>query len=238
MIENKFIWADLSSYEPSKTKVFYENVFHWKYYDDNGYYTAFNKNKQVVGLYQTPLKFKEMKMPSFWMSYIQVENVFKAVEKAKSLGGIIELINKDDSFGNVALIRDTLGAGFTVYDGNQLNFRTTSDENTLIFNELHVSNASKAIDFYQNLFDWRIEKQNDYEFDVFSRSTNNKLASILEIENAVKSKYEYWVCTFGVKNLKETKKRIVKYKGYVVSDEGNRMLCSDGTEAFFYIQEI
>ena len=238
MKENAFIWADLSSYQPEKTKSFYENVFNWKYYETVNYLTAYKGSKETVGLYQTPMKFQEMKMPSFWMSYIQVDDVLKTVEKAKALGAIIELIDADNSFGGVALIRDILGAGFTVYDGSQLNSRTKSEENTLIFNELHVSNASKSIGFYENLFDWNIVKVDKNSFDIVSSKTNEKIASIYEIENAIKSKYEYWVCTFGVKNLKLSIAKIIENKGNIIFDEGNRVLCSDGSEAFFYIKEI
>lgn len=235
---NKFIWADLSSYQPEKIKSFYENVFGWQYFENEGYYSAFKNEKEVVGLYQTPLKFQEMKMPSFWMSYIQVDNVLETVKKAKSLGAIIELVDTENEFGGVALIRDTLGAGFTVYDGSSLNSRTKSEKNTLIFNELHVSDAKKAITFYQSLFNWNFIESSKNHFDVYIKQSDEKIASILEIDNEIKSKYEYWVCVFGVENLKETKQKVEKNKGFVIYNEGNRILCSDGSEAFFYIKEL
>jgi predicted enzyme related to lactoylglutathione lyase len=238
MKDNTFIWADLSSYQPEETKLFYENVFGWKYYEQDGYYSAYKGVKEVVGLYQTPIKFQKMKMPSFWMSYIQVDNVLKIVERAKSRGAIIELVEENISFGNVALIRDTLGAGFTVYDGELLDSRTKSEENTLVFNELHVSDATKAIGFYQNLFNWDIIKLSNECYDVFCGKSKEKIAAIYEIDNNIKSKYEYWVCTFCVKDLKKTVRKIKENNGSVVLDEGHRVLCSDGSEAFFYVQEI
>lgn len=238
MKENKFIWADLSSYQPLKIKSFYENVFNWKYYKAEGYYIAYKNSKEVVGLYQTPKKFQKMKMPSFWMSYIQVNDVKKAVEKALLLGGIIELVDTDNELGGIALIRDTLGAGFTIYDGNQLDSKTTSEENMLIFNELHVSDAREVINFYENLFDWNIVAKRKNSFDIFCKGSKAKVAAIHQIDNAIKSKYEYWVCTFGVQNLSKTIKRIKENNGNVIYDEGNRVLCSDGSEAFFYVQQL
>lgn len=237
MKENKFIWADLSCYHTEKIKPFYETVFGWKYYGKE-YLVAYKENKEVVGLYQTPLKFQEMKMPSFWMSYIQVNDVLEIVEKARSLGGIIELVDTKNSIGKVALIRDTLGAGFTIYEGNQLESRTKNEENTLIFNELQISNAQIAIDFYQNLFEWNFKQVDESIFDVYCNLSNEKIARINEIENSIKEKYEYWVCVFGVKNLPKTISKIKKNYGLVFSDEGNRILCSDGSEAFFYIQKV
>lgn len=238
MKENRFIWADLSSYNPLETKTFYENVFNWNYYEIEGYFSAYFNTKEVTGLYQTPIKYQEMKMPSFWMSYIQVDDVTKTVERAKILGGIIELVDTDNKFGGIALIRDVLGAGFTVYDGSQLNSRTDSEENTLIFNELHVSNAVRAIDFYGRLFDWDIVQNSTDSYAVFCKDSKKEIAAIYEVANAIKSNYEYWVCTFGVQNLSETKIRIKQNNGTVIYDEGNRVLCSDGSEAFFYIQQL
>lgn len=238
MQENKFIWADLSSYQPEKIKHFYETVFDWKYYKESQYLIAYKGNKEIVGLYETPSKFQAIKMPSFWMSYVQVESVLKTVEKAKLLGGIIELVNLENSIGKVALIRDTLGAGFTVYEGNQLNSRTISEENTLIFNELHVSDCKKAMEFYRNLFNWNFQKAGNFSFDVFCNSSKEKVAIVNQLNNLIKGKYEYWVCTFGVKNLKLTTEKIKKNHGTIIYDEGNRVLCSDSSEAFFYIQKI
>ena len=175
MKENKFIWADLSSYQPKKIKSFYEAVFGWKYFGDE-YSIAYKKNKEIVGLYQTPTKFQKIKMPSFWMSYIQVDNVIETVERAKVLGGIIELVDTENPIGKVALIRDTLGAGFTIYEGSQLNSRTKSEEDTLIFNELHVSDLQKATTFYQGLFNWNLKKTNDI-VEVFCNMSKEKIGN-------------------------------------------------------------
>ncbi|WP_299839504.1 VOC family protein [uncultured Tenacibaculum sp.] len=237
MKQNNFIWADLSCYRPEKAKQFYENVFGWLYANDNEYYTAYKTDKPVAGLYETPDKFKTIKMPAFWMSYIQVNDVDKSVEKARELGGIIELVTHDSSFGNVALIRDTLGAGFTIYDGNYLNARYHNLNGGLLFNELHVSNIENAISFYEELFDWNFNCVDKTSYEVFNTDKEH-IANIHEIPETIRSKYEYWICTFSVENVDSTLKNIKENGGSLIFDEGNRKLCSDGTEAFFYIQNI
>lgn len=238
MIQNKFIWADLSSYIPQQIRSFYETIFDWSYYESDGYLTAYKGNTAVSGLYQTPEKFQEMKMPSFWMSYIQVESVEETVAKARTLGGIIELVDLDNPIGAVALIRDTQGAGFTIYEGVYLDARTQAEKNTLIFNELHVSDAQKAVEFYQNLFDWNCVWTDQTSVDVYCNSSNEKLAAIHQIDNFFKGKYQYWVCTFGARNIQEKLDKIKQMGGIVISDEGNRAMCSDGSKAFFYLQEV
>jgi len=238
MEQNKFIWADLSSYDPQKIRSFYETIFDWSYHDTYGYLTAYIGNSERSGLYKTPEKFQKIKMPSFWMSYIQVESVSETVEKARLLGGIIEMVDLENSIGGIALIRDAQGAGFTVYEGTYLDARTNSEENTLIFNELHVSNAKKAIDFYQDLFNWECQWINSTSVDVYCKASKKKLASIYQIDNFFKGKYQYWICTFGVSNIQKTLVKVKQYGGTVIFEEENRAMCSDGSEAFFYIQEV
>ncbi|SNZ00923.1 VOC family protein [Flagellimonas pacifica] len=238
MKPNNFIFADLSTYKPKQTMAFYEAVFGWKYYESDGYFTAFKGDKEICGLYETPEKFKQMRMPHFWMSYVQVNNAQQTVEKARKLGGIVEVVD-ESVFGKVALIRDPQGAGFTIYEGNQLTYTRTQEEpSTLIWNELHVSEASKVIPFYEGIFNWSFEAQGQGNYKIQNHEGEH-IADLLEIHNDFKGKYEYWACTFGVENLASIRDRIVALGGTLVSDENQRTLMTDASqEAFFYVKEV
>ena len=239
MKPNTFIFADLSTYSPKDSMAFYKSVFGWTFYKDNDYYLAYNGNSPIAGLYETPDKFKTMGMPHFWMSYIQVNDIAQTVEKARSLGGIIEMQQGLGSFGKVALIRDPQGAGFTVYQGDQLQAtRTENQANTLIWNELHISDAADIIPFYEGIFDWTFRKSSNDQFNIYSQDTTH-IADTLVIPNAYKGKYEYWVCTFGVSNVKATQQLIIDLGGRLVSEEAQRSLMADPSgEAFFYIKQV
>lgn len=232
------IFADLSTYSPQETIPFYENVFGWRFYKEYDYYTAFVGNNPVVGLYETPEKFKQMRMPHFWMTYIQVNNVNITVEKALEMGGIIEMTDKITGYGKVALIRDPLGAGFTIYEGaTQKNTRTNKKPNTLVWNELHVSDKDKVIPFYQSIFNWQVKDKSNGIVEVLN-SKDEHIADILEIPNEMKGKHEYWVSCFGVEDLSDTKSKIIKNGGKLIIDEGYRILFTDNSgQAFFYISE-
>lgn len=236
---NNPFYADLSTYSPKKSLPFYENIFGWNYYNADEYYVAFNEEIEVSGLYETPDKFKQMRMPHFWMTYIKVKNIEETIDKARKLGGIIEVNYNHLAFGKIAIIRDTLGAGFTVYEGCTLiNTRTENTSNTLIWNELHVSNAMKVIPFYEGVFNWKIKKVEDYKYQVFNMDEKH-ITDILEIPNTIKGKYEYWVCTFGVNNLDRTKNKIERYGGKNLLMDGDRLLAIDNSkEAFFYLKEV
>ncbi len=236
---NNPFFADISTYSPQKTMSFYEHVFGWKFYKIDYYYSAFVEDKEVTGLYETPEKFKQMRMPHFWMTYIRVDNVETTVKKARQLGGIIETQYGMGSLGKVALIRDPQGAGFTIYEGNQLkNTRTENTKNTLIWNELHVSEVTKIIPFYQGIFNWEIVKNQNGMYQVLNNA-GEYIVDILEIQNQYKGKYEYWVCIFGVENLVASKSTIIENGGNVINEESNRILMTDNSgEAFFYIKQV
>ncbi|MBW1294800.1 VOC family protein [Aquimarina litoralis] len=239
MKNNTPFFADLSTYSPIDTIPFYEHIFGWKYYKENDYYMAFLGNNEVSGLYETPEKFKQMRMPHFWMTYIKVANVKDTINSAQQLGGIIEMSYEMNGFGKVALIRDPQGAGFTIYEGNNLkNTRTQSTENTLVWNELHVSDVQKIIPFYQGIFNWKLVQQQSDSYKVLNKEGNH-VADVLEIQNQYKGKYEYWVCTFGVKDVTTAKKMILEKNGGIISEEHNRLLVTDNSnEAFFYIKTV
>lgn len=239
MKANNPIFADLSTYSPEETIAFYENVFGWKYYREYDYYTAYLDEKPVVGLYETPDKFKQMRMPHFWMTYIQVNDADKTVNSARDLGGIIEMEEEIYGYGKVALIRDPQGAGFTVYEGDSLtSTRTTDIPNTLIWNELHVSDINRIIPFYQGIFNWKIQKNGMGHTSIYNMN-NEHIADILEIPNELKGKYEYWISNFGVQDLHDARKKILAYGGTLVIDEGERILLTDNSgQAFFYITQL
>lgn len=239
MKPNNIIFSDLSTYTPKETMAFYEDIFGWKYHNTGeDYFLAYMGNQEIVGLYETPDRFKQMRMPHFWMTYIQVNNVNETVGKARELGGIIEAEADMPGFGKVALIRDPQGAGFTIYEGGNLkNTRTENQPNTLIWNELHVSDTSKIIPFYEGIFNWKFVEKDKNHFEVCNNNQEH-IADVLKVPNEYKGKYEYWVSTFGVENLKITKDKIQQKGGNIIIEEENRIMVTDDSgQAFFYIKE-
>ena len=91
-MENRFVWADLSTFNIEQAKDFYLHCFGWQYADaTRGYQISETNQLATAGLYPMPEQFVTMGMPSFWMSYIQVEDIEQVVDKAKAHGAIIEI---------------------------------------------------------------------------------------------------------------------------------------------------
>lgn len=234
---SEFVWADLSTYHPKDSIEFYQKVFGWQFHNSGGYHVAVQGSAEIAGLFETPEFFKKIKMPHFWMSYIAVEDAIKTAELAAKFEKAKVELTDEFYGGKIALIRDPQGAGFTVYDGGKLHSSKVAP-NGLIWNELHVSDVSKVLPFYSELLGWNIKPT---EFPGQFRVINSQakhIADISEIPNDLKGKYEYWVCTFAVKDIETTSQTILKSGGGIVSNEGTRLLVHDDSgEAFFYIQD-
>lgn len=229
-----FIWSDLSTFHLTKTKKFYSHVFDWNYTcHGDDYFIADKNGTHISGLYEMPQQFQEIGMPSFWMSYIQVDNVDKTVVQAKDLGAIIELV-EDNAVGKIALIRDPLGAGFTVYEGNQLNARAQTRADHFVWNELYVSDVSQIKVFYETLFGWSIRPVDNDRYDVFL-DDKEPIATIQQVSDEIRSKYQYWGVFFGVRDVPATQERIVKNGGKLLYEDCYMSSLADPDGAFFQI---
>lgn len=235
MKENHFVFADLSTYNIETAKQFYSQVFGWGYdTEDGSYFMAAHKGKEIAGVYETPQKFKDMKMPSFWMSYIQVESVTKTVAKAKSLGGIIELVDTENIIGAIALIRDPLGAGFTIYEGQILAHRYDKEANALVWNELFVSKLETVKPFYEGIFNWKISENSEGRYDI-SDSQHKTIGNVNVIPNVIKGKYEYWGVFFASQDLALTKQKVLDNGGSLIYEDENLTALADPFGAFFHV---
>ena len=65
MANQNFIWADLSTYAPEKSKDFYQKVFGWQFHNEADYWLAYNGTKTIAGLYETPDFFKKNQNAAF-----------------------------------------------------------------------------------------------------------------------------------------------------------------------------
>ncbi|NQZ42854.1 MAG: VOC family protein [Flavobacteriaceae bacterium] len=239
MQKNHFVFADLSTYDLDIARSFYAAVFDWDYRSEDGsYLMAMHRGQSIAGLYETPQKFKDMNMPSFWMSYVEVESVTASVALAKDAGGIVELVELDNPVGKIALIRDPLGAGFTIYEGNQLQSRYTDSPSALVWNALFISDIAKVKPFYETLFSWSIEPTAlTGEFDILD-IRHQRIGSVYEVANRIKGKYEYWGVYFASNDLPKLKKAVLANGGSVVYEDGSTKVYSDPFGAFFHILPV
>lgn len=237
MAPGTFIWCDLSTVDPAATHPFYERVMDWKI-SGGDYATATRGGEPVAGIFPMPQKFRDIGLPSFWMSYIAVEDVGATVDLATQHGGKVELGPAPfERGGDYALIRDPLGAGFTVYRGS-LASRTARHAGKRMGHGLFVSDASAVTGFYAALFGWRF---GDAVNGVMSiHAGNATIAHLHEIPDpAIRGKEEYWAVLFAGDTSDAAMERIRIGGGMadapVNLPEGTARLIRDPDGAGFFI---
>lgn len=199
--DGEFIWCDLSAYRPAAVRRFYASVFGWRFDDDyGGYKIAMAGGRPAAGLFEMPAKFRKMGMPSFWMSYLQVADTARAAERAEALGAKIEVAPTPfDDTGLIALIRDPLGAGFTVYDGT-LGSGARRGRGGRLRHGLYVSDPESVREFYGELFGWRYLPAGP-GWDRIESAGGTDQADLVAAPEALRGPYEFWGVHFGVRDL-------------------------------------
>jgi len=243
---NTFIWTDLSTFDIKAARSFYSQCFGWKYQDmDDDYLSCEADNHSVAGLYTMPEMFQNIGMPSFWMSYIRVQNIHQTVQAAEKHCAKIEIKPQAAPGGGViALIRDPAGAGFTCYEGDGLGGREdTGKPGRMVWNELHISDLKAVETFYTSVFGWHIKAAHHTDrYEIFdSGNTADPIAGIQVTSNELKGDKEYWGVYFSVGDLSTASKCIEENGGEIVAEQplGDRpaLLAYDSQGAAFYIVE-
>ncbi len=241
--QSTFIWTDLSTYQLEEAKNFYQSTFHWHYQIDEQvaegpYLMAYLGNQYVAGMYELPLAFQGKHFPSFWMPYIHVKDVKATVTLAESFHNVrIELPPTSFSDGStIALVRDPLGAGFTVYEGPIQKKTLKPGHGVLQWFELHVSRLQTVIPFYERLFGWRIEFQNNEQQALISSVEGDPIANFYELSEAFRGGYEYWIPTFQVGAIDPYCQQVQHSNGKVFQIFGDgRQLVNDSQGAAFIV---
>ena len=244
-IEGDFVWCDLSSRRLDIARQFYHQLFGWHYEtlvaaDGSDYVMGANAAEPVAGLYTMPEKFQKMGMPCFWMSYIAVQSAAQAVAVGAELGGTVELGPLDWGNGSrTALIRDPLGAGFTVVEGGEFTAHTDAPQHGgMAWNALYVSEANAVVPFYQRLFGWQITPHANQaaHYDV-ANSAGKLISSIHELPTEFRGEQEYWAIQFTVDDLAAARETAIGAGGDFKYMQDGTAFVSDPDNAAFFLTD-
>ena len=108
---NPFVHVELNTNDTAKAKAFYSKMFDWKMEDipmDWGTYTMIGVGDGTGGgLMKNPIP----NAPSFWLSYVLVDDIDAATKKAKSLGATVcKDVTEVMDMGWLSIIADPTGA--------------------------------------------------------------------------------------------------------------------------------
>ena len=116
---NPFVHVELNTNDVAKAKGFYSKLFDWKMEDakmDWGTYTLISVGEGTGGgLMQNPIP----NAPSFWLSYVLVDDIEAATKKAKSLGATVcKDVTEVPDMGWLSIISDPTGAMLGLWKAN------------------------------------------------------------------------------------------------------------------------
>lgn len=153
-------WIDLGTSDAEGAKRFYTQLFGWTADDmsagDGLTYTMFSmRGKHVAALYQMPAEMKGV--PPHWLTYVSVDDVEKAAERAKALGGTISMGPMDVlDAGRQVLLQDPTGAHFALWQPRRhIGAGIAGEPGALTWTELNTRDSNRAKGFYGELFGWK-----------------------------------------------------------------------------------
>jgi predicted enzyme related to lactoylglutathione lyase len=118
----RFSWHELMTTDYAKAFDFYRQLFGWKKTGEmdmggGNMYFMYGQEKPFGGIFN---RMPDMaSVPPFWLCYVHVKDVKKAVEVATRAGAILQRGPMEVPGGSIAILSDPQGAAFAVHEGAQ-----------------------------------------------------------------------------------------------------------------------
>lgn len=163
----QFSWVDLMTADVEAAAAFYGALFGWnadRTQDDaGGAYTMFRlEDAPVAGMGVMPDAVEQAGVPPHWNSYVTVESVGAAAQRAQDLGAqlqmpLIDIEVAGELVGRMTILADPSGARLSLWEaGNHAGSSLANVPGTFCWNELCTRDVEGAAKFYAALFGWEI----------------------------------------------------------------------------------
>jgi len=203
----KLIWADLYTGDVSASLDFYTNTFGWsvKKFGNNGakYHLLYDKEQPIAGVLARSAHRNKTES-ALWIGSIATENVQAVVNNATQNNATIILQPHDFAlYGKRAVIADPQGGIIGLLDIDANNKAHQKISNKWDWAQLFSINTDKAATFYQNSFNYRIEKVAPQQTSLYLIQQDEIMASIVELPTSFEQR-DRWVNFVTVTNLTKT----------------------------------
>lgn len=159
----QFCWAELVAHDMPSAVEFYKRVLGWSVADlntacdDSLPHVQFEAQGQpVAGLLQLSGPLRAAGLPSVWNTYVSVDSVGTAVDRAVRLGGTVTCpVTNAGEHGLVAFVQDPTGGVIGLWErGSHTAEALRGEVSSVCWNELATHDAAAAREFYAGLFGW------------------------------------------------------------------------------------
>ena len=118
-VVGRFSWHELITTDWKAAWTFYEKLFGWERQSEmdmggGNMYAMWGKGRMFGGMFNRPPEMSSMR--PFWLVYIHVKDVGKAVDIATKAGAFVQRPRMDIPGGTIAILGDPQGAGFALHD--------------------------------------------------------------------------------------------------------------------------
>jgi predicted enzyme related to lactoylglutathione lyase len=153
-----FSWTDLATPDAQASKRFYGGLLGWDFEDnpipDDGVYVMAR-----IGGRAAAAMFETTERHPAWASYVTVDDVDSATERARELGANVFADPFDVmDVGRMSTIQDPAGAVFCLWQPRtSIGAEIVNGPGALSLNQLNTSDPEAAERFYGELFGWRFD---------------------------------------------------------------------------------
>lgn len=141
-------WVELASTDPGRAQDFYAELFGWEPAGDRFRLDG----RAVAGLTRSGIG-----RPGGWLTYLAAPDVEAAVHQVTSAGGWCLSRPADAHGGRAAIVSDTGGAAFGLWQaGDFAGAQTAGEPNTMAWPELVTEDPRLAAEFYGQAFEWSL----------------------------------------------------------------------------------
>lgn len=204
-----FCWVDLSTESPEEAARFYSALFGWEAEEvmknDKGNYSMFRlQGKDVGGFYKLAGR------PSFWSSYVLVEDLKGLVKKTKKISGKVYMPVTEVMPGSrMAVVCDPSGAALALWESKDGSKTLRDVPNTLCWNELLTTEPQKAGDFYSALLGWstRRDGPGGDQYTEFLNDGESIAGMMAFPKDCATTPPPFWLPYFMVEDLQDTVSR-------------------------------
>jgi predicted enzyme related to lactoylglutathione lyase len=239
-------WVDLSTSDVDAAVAFYGGLFGWDLADlgeeAGHYHMASLRGRSVAAI--SPAQNPG---PSYWTTYVTVDDADAAASAAKDAGGNVmaEPFEVMDA-GRMAVLADPTGAAFAVWQpGTSIGAEIVNEPNTYGWSELVTSDVDGAKTFYGAVFGWGNRTMGEgagayTEWLIGERSVGGMMARPPQLPAQAP---DFWGVYFTVEDCAAAASRVTELGGSVMMgpqdiEPGTFAVVADPTGAMFNVIQL
>lgn len=237
-------WADLSSTDQAASRAFYATLMGWDVQEwpmgEGQTYSMFNVDgSAVAAVGQMQPDMMAQGAPSFWITYVTVDDVDALAPQVTALGGT--LVNGPfDVFdnGRMLILQDPSGAMLALWQPkNHIGAGLVNTVGAMCWNELATRDPQAAGEFLSKLLGWEIKKADDMDNYYYIYNGDRINGGIMQMTDEWGDIPPHWMVYFTVADIDAAVAQVKELGGSVngeiidAGEVGRMAVVSDPTGA-------